>query len=267
MQVNLSLIPVMFGLVLCSATELTFNMVGFLAAVLTNCIDCVQNVFSKKLLNTGGLTPVELQFYTSLAAAALQIPLMLYSGIGTKLLGPAEGGVAEDEQLVTRRHWYLFIDAVLFHFQSVTAYFTMSLLGTVSQSVANTVKRSLLIFATILYFGNPITYLNVAGIVMVSIGDPPARVSPHAPKASASSQRGCVFRGICLQPHADQLPSAAHVQQGAEGSLPDGCQGARAEGSDSRDVTEGWRRGDGPRAGLRERGFITHQSTRPSIRV
>ena len=175
MQVNLSLIPVMFGLVLCSATELTFNMVGFLAAVLTNCIDCVQNVFSKKLLNTGGLTPVELQFYTSLAAAALQIPLMLYSGIGTKLLGPAEGGVAEDEQLVTRRHWYLFIDAVLFHFQSVTAYFTMSLLGTVSQSVANTVKRSLLIFATILYFGNPITYLNVAGIVMVSIGDPPAR--------------------------------------------------------------------------------------------
>jgi hypothetical protein len=48
----------------------------------------------------------------------------------------------------------------------------MSLLGTVSQSVANTVKRSLLIFATIMYFGNPITYLNVAGIAMVSIGDP-----------------------------------------------------------------------------------------------
>ena len=256
MQVNLSLIPVMFGLVLCSATELTFNMVGFLAAVLTNCIDCVQNVFSKKLLNTGGLTPVELQFYTSLAAAALQIPLMLYSGIGTKLLGPAEGGAAEDEQLVTRRHWYLFIDAVLFHFQSVTAYFTMSLLGTVSQSVANTVKRSLLIFATILYFGNPITYLNVAGIVMVSIGDPPARGKPTPAHSVA-----CAFRGVCLQPHADQLPAAAHVQQGAQGSLPDGCQGARAEGSDSRDVTEGWRRGDGPRAGLRERGVITHQST------
>jgi len=170
-QVNLALVPVMMGLVLCSATELTFNMVGFMAAVVTNCIDCVQNVFSKKLLNTGGLTPVELQFYTSLAAAGLQVPLMLYSGIGSKLWGPAlQGEVPEDEQLVTRRHWYLFIDAVLFHFQSVTAYYTMSLLGTVSQSVANTVKRSMLIFATILYFGNPITYLNVAGIVLVTLG-------------------------------------------------------------------------------------------------
>ena len=169
-QVNVALIPVMMGLGLCSATELSFNMIGFLAAVVTNCIDCVQNVFSKKLLNTGGLTPVELQFYTSLAAATLQVPLMLYSGIGAKLWGAVENLVVEDEQLVTRRHWYVFIDAVLFHFQSITAYYTMSLLGTVSQSVANTVKRSMLIFATILYFGNPITYLNVGGMVLVSVG-------------------------------------------------------------------------------------------------
>ena len=106
---------------------------------------------------------------------------------------------------------------MLFHFQSVTAYFTMSLLGTVSQSVANTVKRSLLIFATILYFGNPITYLNVAGIVMVSIGDPPARVSPwHAGQLTArlrvqgylstttcgstSLRRPCTTRGGGISP-------------------------------------------------------------------
>eukprot|EP01052_Picozoa_sp_SAG31_P029889 SAG31_NODE_3014_length_4786_cov_9.641135_3_plen_52_part_00 len=41
----------MFGLVVCSGTELSFNFVGFIAAVTTNCIDCVQNVFSKKLLS------------------------------------------------------------------------------------------------------------------------------------------------------------------------------------------------------------------------
>ena len=46
-----------------SGTELSFNLIGFFAAITTNCIDCVQNVFSKKLL-TGGLSPVELQFYT-----------------------------------------------------------------------------------------------------------------------------------------------------------------------------------------------------------
>ncbi len=36
MYVNLSLIPIMAGLALCSATELSFNMEGFIAVLLTN---------------------------------------------------------------------------------------------------------------------------------------------------------------------------------------------------------------------------------------
>ena len=51
-KVNLSLVPVVGGLALCSATELSFNAIGFSAAVFNNCIDCIQNVFSKKLLST-----------------------------------------------------------------------------------------------------------------------------------------------------------------------------------------------------------------------
>ena len=37
LMVNLSLLPVVGGLALCSATELSFNYVGFLAAVFNNC--------------------------------------------------------------------------------------------------------------------------------------------------------------------------------------------------------------------------------------
>ena len=70
-QVALSLVPVVAGLALCSATELSFNYVGFLAAVFNNCIDCVQNVFSKKLLSTH-YNYVNLQFYTSAAALVFQ---------------------------------------------------------------------------------------------------------------------------------------------------------------------------------------------------
>ena len=89
---------------------------------MTNCIDCIQNVFSKKLLNTGGLTPVELQFYTSIAASIVcQIPLMLYTGVGAKLWA-ADEVEAEDPQLVLRRRYYILTTSVLFHCQSVTAY-------------------------------------------------------------------------------------------------------------------------------------------------
>ncbi len=47
----LSLIPVMGGLALCSAYELSFNIIGFAAAIATNIMDCLQNVFSKLLIS------------------------------------------------------------------------------------------------------------------------------------------------------------------------------------------------------------------------
>lgn len=37
--VNLSLIPVMAGLALCTATEISFNILGFSAALSTNIMD------------------------------------------------------------------------------------------------------------------------------------------------------------------------------------------------------------------------------------
>lgn len=160
-QVAVSLIPVMLGLALSSATELSFDTIGFLAAVSNNIIDCVQNVFSKKLLRS--MSPVQLQFYTSAAAALLQLPVLLYV-MAPQLLEAEEKGM--DARLVR----YLLVDAVFYHMQSVTAYYTMSLLTPVSQSVANTAKRALLILLSILWFGNPITVLSAAGMLIVVAG-------------------------------------------------------------------------------------------------
>lgn len=41
----------MGGLALCSATELSFNMLGFIAAMSTNITECLQNVYSKMLIS------------------------------------------------------------------------------------------------------------------------------------------------------------------------------------------------------------------------
>lgn len=158
--VVLSLFPVMLGLVLCSATELSYDAIGFIAAVSNNCIDCIQNVFSKRLLS-GSLSPVELQFYTSVAAATLQLPLML-------LLSGNELWSAR--QLEPQLIGLLLLDGLSYHLQSVTAYFTMSLISPVSQSVANTLKRSLLIVISIWYFGNAINIWSAIGMITVVFG-------------------------------------------------------------------------------------------------
>ncbi|KAK7884362.1 hypothetical protein WMY93_027485 [Mugilogobius chulae] len=125
--VNLSLFPVMAGLALCTATELSFNMLGFSAALSTNIMDCLQNVFSKKLLSgdTYKFSPPELQFYTSAAAVVMLIPawgfLLLY--------------LSQDVLL-------LLFDGALFHLQSVTAYALMGRISPVTFSVASTSTRS-----------------------------------------------------------------------------------------------------------------------------
>lgn len=66
--------------------------------------------------------------------------------------------------------WMLFLDGIFYHTQSVTAYYTMSLLSPVSQSVANTAKRAILIILSILWFSNAVTAWNVTGVFIVVFG-------------------------------------------------------------------------------------------------
>eukprot|EP00966_Prymnesium_polylepis_P041804 970888-Prymnesium_polylepis.1 len=43
----------------------------------------------------------------------------------------------------------------------------MGLISPVSQSVANTLKRALLIWLSVLYFGNPVTWASACGTAVV----------------------------------------------------------------------------------------------------
>ncbi len=158
-QVQLSLVPVVFGLALCSLTELSFNTIGFAAAVLNNCIDCVQNVFSKRLLSTH-YNYVNLQFYTSAAALCIQTPFMVYNHWSSW----------ESQTMTAQLAFALLLNGAVFHLQSVMAYAVMGLISPVSQSVANTLKRALLIWASILYFGNPMSAMSALGTVICISG-------------------------------------------------------------------------------------------------
>jgi len=152
---------------------------------------------SKRMLTH--LKPTQLQFYTSVAALALQAPFVLRDATGLirgwfhhhhamDVDGETSSGIIEqdyhipvteddhinsdgsrtllqdDGMSLTK---LLIIDAIFYHLQSVSAYCTMGCMSPVSQSVANTLKRALLVWASILYFGNPVTNSGIFGIMMV----------------------------------------------------------------------------------------------------
>ncbi|GFQ91662.1 solute carrier family 35 member E2B [Trichonephila clavata] len=160
--VCLSLLPIMGGLALCSANELSFNATGFAAAMITNLSECLQNVFSKKLISGEiySYSPPELQFYTSLASICVQVPTLI---------------LMVDLSLVPMNFTYqmilLFvINGVSFHFQSLTEYSLLSYISPVTHSVANTVKRAVLIWLSVITFGNKITFLGGLGTTIVIAG-------------------------------------------------------------------------------------------------
>ncbi|XP_064446181.1 solute carrier family 35 member E2B isoform X3 [Mirounga angustirostris] len=123
--VNLSLIPVMGGLALCTATEISFNVLGFSAALSTNIMDCLQNVFSKKLLSGDKyrFSAAELQFYTSAAAVTMLVPAWIFMDL--PVIGRSGKGFSYSQDVVL----LLLMDGVLFHLQSITAY---ALMGKIS---------------------------------------------------------------------------------------------------------------------------------------
>lgn len=159
--VNLSLLPVMSGLALCSANEISFEIRGFIAAMATNVTECLQNVYSKMLISGDKFkyTPAELQFYTSIASIIVQIPTSL-------MLVDLERVEKPEIKLIL----CFVLNGIFFHFQSITAYVLMDYISPVAHSVANTTKRAFLIWLSVLMFGNSVTLLSGIGTTIVIIG-------------------------------------------------------------------------------------------------
>lgn len=161
LYVNLSLLPVMSGLALCSINEVSFELTGFMAAMATNVTECVQNVYSKMLISGDKFkyTPAELQFYTSIASIIVQIP-------ATLLMVDFDANEKIGYKLVLS----FILNGIFFHFQSITAYVLMDYISPVTHSVANTAKRAFLIWLSVIMFGNPVTLLSGLGTITVIVG-------------------------------------------------------------------------------------------------
>ncbi|CAG7826721.1 unnamed protein product [Allacma fusca] len=160
LYVNMSLVPVMGGLALCSWNELSFDLRGFLAALATNFTECLQNVYSKMLISGERYryTPAELQFYTSISAMVVQIPVSF-------LLVDASGILNNKSYILA-----YILNGIFFHFQSISAYVLMDYISPVTHSVANTAKRAFLIWLSVMLFGNQVTILSGLGTAVVILG-------------------------------------------------------------------------------------------------
>jgi len=204
-----TLVPVVLGIMITSSREASFTMVGFVAAISTNFAESLQNVQCSKLMSSGGtrphFTPAQLQFYSAIASLLVQLPLFAIQSGNESWNLPFEGSA--------KQIGFLVISGILYSTQSALAFKVMSLSGAVTMSVLNTLKRAMIVFLSILYFGNATTPMCLLGTIMTLIGGmcyglvsqctSQNSISPHS--SARSDDKKC---NECSYHCAQRLPSS-----------------------------------------------------------
>jgi solute carrier family 35 protein E1 len=187
LPVMLTLVPIVAGVVIASATDLSFNWYGFTTAMASNLAFQSRNVISKKYMVESSLESLEdtqaarsvldeinLFAFISIAATFLMVPI-LFALDGPSLWAAycaASGSFTE--RIATVMPWSVVQKTLLAGLcrtaDVLASYALLSRLNPVTHSVGNCVKRVVVIAVSIVFFKTPASYLNIIGTALALSG-------------------------------------------------------------------------------------------------
>lgn len=188
MPTYLSLVPLTLGVIMACAASTTTNFFGLLNAFGSAVLFVTQNIVSKKIFNEAAKaeadgTPIgrrkpdklNLLCYSSALAFLFTAPIWLFSE-GWSLAQDylQDASITLREKPGSLDHGALAAEFCFngtFHFaQSLVAFVLLGLTSPVTYSVASLMKRVAVIIFAIVWFGNPMTYIQGAGFALTFLG-------------------------------------------------------------------------------------------------
>lgn len=167
-SVYLSLVPIIGGVVLSSATELSFNMTGLLSSLLATFTFAIQNIYTKKVMHESGFKSMELLFQVCFLSLTMYFPFWYYYDGHDMIFG-----AALEEILPSQLSWlslFLLGNSITNSTQSMSAFKFLALVTPVTYSIANVCKRIVVIAASMVVFRNPVTPANAGGMLLAIMG-------------------------------------------------------------------------------------------------
>ncbi|RCV24878.1 hypothetical protein SETIT_5G121600v2 [Setaria italica] len=156
-----SLVPIVGGVALASFTEVSFNWTGFWSAMASNLTNQSRNVLSKKLLagDKDAMDDINLFSVITVLSFLLSCPLMLFAE-GVKFTpGYLQSSGLNLQELCIRAA----LAGFCFHGYQKLSYLILSRVSPVTHSVANCVKRVVVIVSSVIFFSTPISPVNALG--------------------------------------------------------------------------------------------------------
>lgn len=156
-----SLVPIVGGVALASATEASFNWAGFWTAMASNLTNQSRNVLSKKFMvkKEESLDNITLFSVITIMSFILLAPVAVFME-GVKFTPSYLQSAGLNIRDVYIRS---FIAALCFHAYQQVSYMILQRVSPVTHSVGNCVKRVVVIVTSVLFFKIPVSSINALG--------------------------------------------------------------------------------------------------------
>lgn len=167
MPVYLSLIPIIGGCGLAALTELNFNMIGFMGAMISNLAFVFRNIFSKKGMK--GKSVSGMNYYACLSI----LSLLLLTPFAIAVEGPqmwALGWKTAVAQIGPNFIWWVVAQSVFYHLYNQVSYMSLDEISPLTFSIGNTMKRISVIVSSIIIFRTPVQPVNALGAAIAVLG-------------------------------------------------------------------------------------------------
>jgi len=166
LNMGLSIIPIITGVLLSSAVEIEINLIGTVTALFSSVCFCFTNISTKIIVEHKKVDSFHLLMYNNCGSTILLF-LLAYVTEWSSFADFTNAHLVH----LNARAYVLIIVIGFFHFlQSITAISFLTTVSPLSYSIANTFKRVFVIIISIIYFGNLVTLLNYVGIFISILG-------------------------------------------------------------------------------------------------
>ncbi|KAL1567040.1 GABA/polyamine transporter [Salvia divinorum] len=165
--VYLSLIPIIGGCGLSALTELNFNMIGFMGAMISNLAFVFRNIFSKKGMK--GKSVSGMNYYACLS----MLSLVILTPFAIAVEGPqmwAAGFQQALSDIGPQIILWMAAQSVFYHLYNQVSYMSLDEISPLTFSIGNTMKRISVIVSSIIIFQTPVQPVNALGAAIAVLG-------------------------------------------------------------------------------------------------
>ncbi|GFE55931.1 apicoplast triosephosphate translocator APT1 [Babesia ovis] len=173
--VYLSLIPIVLGVAVASANELSFNTWSFICALLSNVFEALRAIITKRIdfddESVGeNLSPTNIYMLFTLVASVICLPIALF------IEGPyyKEIWIKSTEAMTSHEKGIVIFQFIacgfLYYIYNDFSFYCLGLMNQVTYSVLNTMKRIVVIVVSIIIFKNDVKVLGYVGIATAITG-------------------------------------------------------------------------------------------------